>query len=60
VRGDLLRLQRLRLEVRFYRNLKALLSGWRLLHAGLATFLVIIIAGHIGLSLYLGFGWIFF
>ena len=60
VRSDLVRLQRLRLEVRFYRNLKSLLAGWRLFHAGLAVFLVIIIAGHIGLSLYLGFGWILF
>jgi hypothetical protein len=60
VRGDLRRLQRLRLEVRFYRNLKSLLSAWRLFHAGLATFLVLIIAAHIGLSLYLGFGWVLF
>lgn len=60
VRGDLFRLQRLRLEVRFYRNLKALLSGWRLFHAGLAGFLVLIITAHIALSLYLGFGWILF
>jgi anti-sigma-K factor RskA len=43
----------------FYRSLKRLLSGWRLLHAALAVVLVLVIALHITVSLYLGYGWIF-
>jgi thioredoxin reductase/NAD-dependent dihydropyrimidine dehydrogenase PreA subunit len=58
-RAELLRLVRLRRQVGFYRGLKRLLSGWRLFHASLAVFLVLLIAAHIGVALYLGYGWTF-
>jgi dihydropyrimidine dehydrogenase (NAD+) subunit PreT len=50
------RLGRLRWQIRFYASLKRLLRGWRVFHASLAVFLVLAIAAHIGLSLYLGYG----
>jgi thioredoxin reductase/Pyruvate/2-oxoacid:ferredoxin oxidoreductase delta subunit len=55
-KDDYLRMERLRVQIRFYRSLKKLLSGWRIFHAALATFLVFVIAAHIGVSLYLGYG----
>lgn len=56
LRRALLELVRLRWQIRFYASLKRLLRGWRVLHASLAGFLVIAIAAHIALSLYLGYG----
>jgi hypothetical protein len=47
---------RLRLQIRFYGTLKRLLRGWRAFHATLAAFLVVAMALHIGVSLYLGYG----
>lgn len=55
-RSAVVRLGRLRWQIRFYASLKRLLRGWRVLHASLAAFLVLVIAAHIGLSLYLGYG----
>jgi hypothetical protein len=52
-----LRLRRLRMQVRFYQSLKRLLRTWRFFHASLAGFLVVAIAAHIAVSLYLGYGW---
>ncbi len=57
-REDFFRLLRLRTQVGFYASLKRLLGGWRVFHAVLASFLVIILTAHIGISLYLGYGWI--
>jgi len=57
IRDGYLRLQRLRLQIAFYSGLKGLLSGWRVFHAALAGFLVVAIALHIAVSLYLGYGW---
>jgi hypothetical protein len=57
-REDFFRLLRLRTQVGFYTGLKRLLSGWRVFHAVLAGFLVVMIAAHIAISLYLGYGWI--
>jgi hypothetical protein len=51
------RLERLRMQVAFFRGLKSLLRSWRLFHASLAVFLVLTIAAHIAVSLYLGYGW---
>ncbi len=59
-REDFFRLLSLRTQVGFNKGLKRLLSGWRVFHGVLACFLVVMIAVHIGLSLYLGYGWIFF
>jgi hypothetical protein len=59
-RDAVLRLSRLRWQIRFYASLKRLLRGWRTFHASLAVFLVLAIAAHIGLSLYLGYGLSFF
>ncbi len=55
-RETYLRLQRLTVQIRFYRSLKGLLGGWRLFHASLAVFLVLIMTAHIAVSLYLGYG----
>jgi thioredoxin reductase/Pyruvate/2-oxoacid:ferredoxin oxidoreductase delta subunit len=55
-RGAIGRLGRLRWQIRFYASLKRLLRGWRVFHASLAGFLVLAIAAHIGVSLYLGYG----
>jgi uncharacterized membrane protein (DUF485 family) len=56
LRLALLRLARLRWQLRFYRSLKRFLRGWRVFHAALAVFLVLALAAHIAVSLYLGFG----
>jgi len=56
LRDTLVRLARLRWQLRFYGSLKRLLRGWRVFHATLAVFLVFAIAAHIGVSLYLGYG----
>ena len=50
----------IRWQIRFYSSLKRLLRGWRVFHASLAVLLVLVIAAHIGLSLYLGYGLRFF
>jgi thioredoxin reductase/NAD-dependent dihydropyrimidine dehydrogenase PreA subunit len=55
-RDDVLRLARLRTQVSFIRSLRKLLRGWRMFHAGLAVFLVLAISAHIGVSIYLGYG----
>jgi hypothetical protein len=55
-RATLVALARLRWQIRFYASLKRLLRGWRVFHASLAVFLVLVIAAHIGVSLYLGYG----
>jgi hypothetical protein len=55
-RDDLSRLNRIRYQIGFYDALRSLLRGWRAFHAALAVFLVLVMAAHIGLSLYLGYG----
>ena len=54
-REGYLQLCRLRMQVTFYQSLKNLLRGWRVFHASLAGFLVIAIAAHIAVSVYLGY-----
>jgi hypothetical protein len=56
LRAALLKLARLRWQLRLYGSLKNLLRGWRLFHATLAVFLVLALTAHIGVSLYLGYG----
>jgi hypothetical protein len=56
-RDGYLLLARLRVQVTFFQSLKDLLHGWRLFHATLAGFLVIAIAAHIAVSVYLGYVW---
>jgi hypothetical protein len=56
-REGYLTLSRMRVQVTFYRTLKNLLRGWRLFHASLAGFLVVAIAAHIAVSVYLGYVW---
>lgn len=58
VRSALLNLERMRVQIGFLAALKALLRTWRLFHASLAVTLVVAIAAHIGVSLYLGYVWI--
>lgn len=53
-------LLRLRLQIDRYDGLRQLMHSWRIFHIVLSALLVVIIAGHIGVSLYLGYGWIFF
>lgn len=59
VRETLAELERLRMQVGFYRGLKRFLSVWRVLHVTLAILLVMVMTAHIGISLYLGYRWIF-
>jgi thioredoxin reductase/Pyruvate/2-oxoacid:ferredoxin oxidoreductase delta subunit len=54
--GALVKLLRLRWQLRFYGSLKALLRGWRVFHATMAIFLVLALTAHIAVSLYLGYG----
>jgi dihydropyrimidine dehydrogenase (NAD+) subunit PreT len=56
LRAALLKLGRLRWQLRFYGSLKKLLRGWRAFHATLAVFLVLALTAHIGVALYLGYG----
>ena len=56
LRTALLRLARLRCQLRFYGSQKRLLRGWRVFHATLAIFLVLALTAHIAVSLYLGYG----
>jgi dihydropyrimidine dehydrogenase (NAD+) subunit PreT len=56
LRNALVKLLRLRWQLRFYGSLKALLRGWRVFHATMAIFLVLALAAHIAVSLYLGYG----
>jgi hypothetical protein len=56
LRAALIKLTRLRWQIRFYASLKQLLRSWRLFHATLAVFLVMALTAHIGVALYLGYG----
>lgn len=58
-KGAYLNLERLRVQVGFFQGLKRLLASWRILHVVLASGLVVMIAAHIGVSLFLGYKWIF-
>ncbi|MEO0812655.1 MAG: NAD(P)-binding domain-containing protein, partial [Myxococcota bacterium] len=51
---------KVRTQIIFYRNLRALMAGWRVLHVFLACALVVLIGAHIVVSITLGFGWILF
>ncbi len=53
------KLRRLQAQVTFFRSLKVLLATWRVFHVVLAVVLVVLIAAHIGVSLFLGYRWIF-
>lgn len=53
------KLRTLQAQVTFYRALKRLMSIWRVFHVVLAVCLVVMIASHIGVSLFLGYKWIF-
>jgi len=56
LRDAIVRMARLRWQIRAYGSLKRLLRGWRVFHASLAVFLVLAIVAHIAVSLYLGYG----
>jgi len=56
LRRALVKLVRLRWQLRFYGSLKRLLRGWRVFHATMAIFLVLALSAHIAVSLYLGYG----
>lgn len=56
VRDGYARLDRMRFQITFYQGLRRFLSAWRVFHASLAGFLVVAIAAHIAVSLYLGYG----
>lgn len=53
------RLRQLQAQVSFFRSFKSLLSTWRVFHVVLAVLLVVLIGAHIGVSLFLGYRWIF-
>ena len=52
-------LRQLQTQVTFYTALRGLLSVWRVFHVVLAILLVVMITAHIGVSLFLGYKWIF-
>jgi dihydropyrimidine dehydrogenase (NAD+) subunit PreT len=54
-REGYLQLSKLRLQVTFYQSIKNVLRVWRVFHASLAGFLVVAIAAHIAVSIYLGY-----
>ena len=56
-RDSLVRMNRIRFQIAFFDGLRNLLRTWRVLHASLAGFLVLAIAAHIAVSLFLGYGW---
>lgn len=58
-RSNFAKLRILQVQVTFFRALKRLMSVWRVLHVVLAVCLVVMIAAHIGFSLFLGYRWIF-
>ncbi len=58
-RNGYLRLLLMRTQVGFYKSLKRLMGVWRILHVALAVLMVFVIAAHIGVSLYIGYTWIF-
>lgn len=51
---------RLRMQIVLYRPLRQLMMTWRFVHIVLACVLVALVATHIAVSLYLGFGWVLF
>lgn len=53
-------LLRLKFQLELYESLRRFLGWWRVLHVALALFLVVIMGAHIGVALYLGYGWILF
>jgi thioredoxin reductase/Pyruvate/2-oxoacid:ferredoxin oxidoreductase delta subunit len=55
-RDDVLMLEKLRLQIGFFRSIKSLMRVWRIFHASLAGFLVLAIAAHIAVTLFLGYG----
>ncbi|OGQ26336.1 MAG: hypothetical protein A2138_25490 [Deltaproteobacteria bacterium RBG_16_71_12] len=58
-RDCLLELSRGRLQVAFYATMKRVFAAWLVLHVVLAIFMVVLIAGHVAITVYLGYGWIF-
>lgn len=57
-RKDFRQLRKLQSQVAFFKSLKRVMSVWRVFHVVLAILLVLLIAGHIGVSLMLGYRWI--
>jgi thioredoxin reductase/Pyruvate/2-oxoacid:ferredoxin oxidoreductase delta subunit len=51
-------LVRLRLQVALYEPTKRLFRVWLAFHITLSVFMVFLIAAHVAISLYLGYGWI--
>ena len=60
VKKLLLKLLRRRYQIQFYQALRRFLRWWRPFHVAFAILLVVVMSAHIGVSLYLGFGWILF
>jgi thioredoxin reductase/NAD-dependent dihydropyrimidine dehydrogenase PreA subunit len=56
LREALLRLHRLRTQASVFGGIKRLMRSWRSLHAALAVLLVVALAAHIGIAVYLGYG----
>ncbi|MEW5740024.1 MAG: NAD(P)-binding domain-containing protein [Myxococcota bacterium] len=53
------RMRTLQTQVSFFKSLKKVMGVWRVLHVALALMMVVLIAAHIGVSLFLGYTWIF-
>ena len=52
--------QKLRLQIILYQRIRQLFSRWRVFHAALAWGLAGVVTAHIVVSIYLGYGWVFF
>jgi ferredoxin len=56
VRDGLVRLRRLRLQADLFDGIRRLMRTWRSLHVSMAILLVVALASHIGVAIYLGYG----
>jgi dihydropyrimidine dehydrogenase (NAD+) subunit PreT len=56
-RATVLRMAGLRRRIDLHGTIQRLLGGWRVMHTMLAALLVLLMAGHIGVSIYVGYGW---
>lgn len=49
-------LERIKTQVRSYKGLKSFFGAWRIFHASLAIFMVLLVSLHTGVMLFLGYG----
>jgi hypothetical protein len=52
-------ISRAQMQIAFYGSLKRLFRGWLVVHVVVAIFMVVLIAAHVSVSLWLGYRWLF-